>query len=77
MIFNYYGLDWAILIILTVHASLITTKHLKIAFILGIAASLLAVIFNYWINSFAGILFNIVFLLLHIRNLLRIKKLPV
>lgn len=77
-VFKYWGLDWLIYGLIVGNLWLLDNNKLKTAYILGATASLFGIGFNYWIDSFCGILANVVFLILHLRNLYYLKclKLP-
>jgi hypothetical protein len=69
---KYWGLDWLGLSLLVTHAYLLTSKYRRTAFCLGMSGASLMLIFNAWVGSFAGIFFNTLFILIHLRNLVRV-----
>lgn len=73
VIFKYWGLDWAIFILVVLNLWFLGSKnHLKTAYFLGLIAAVLGILFNYWVQSCGGVVANLTFMFLHLRN---IKKL--
>lgn len=75
-VFKYYTYDWWLLSLWTIHAWLLTSKHIKLSFALGVLAAILSILFNFWIESLAGVVFNFVFLGIHLKNLMFCESLP-
>jgi hypothetical protein len=65
LIFKYYGIDWAIFLILIFHLWFIGEKR-RFAFLFGAAASILGIFFAFLVDSVAMILMNSVFCVMHL-----------
>lgn len=73
MIFKYYCVDWAIFILLLTHLWLLGSRH-RTAFIFGMLASALGIIFSLQTESVANATSSILFLFLHIRAYIKWKE---
>lgn len=66
MFFKYYGVDWAIFVILVVHLWLLGNK-LRVAFLFGVLGSSCGIAMGFLCDSLAIIVMNAVFVCMHIR----------
>lgn len=64
MIFQYYGLDWLIFALLLLHVWLLGERN-RFAFVFGVIASILNVLFGWMIGSLAIVLMSVIFTVLH------------
>ena len=64
--FNYYGVDWLIFLLIVVHLHLIAERK-RSAFLFGALATIFGVAFGIMVDSLASILMNVVFCVLHIK----------
>lgn len=66
-LFRFYGVDWVIFILLSVHIWMLGNR-MKSAFLMGIAASVFGCIFGLIIESAATLIMNFSFCLMHINS---------
>jgi hypothetical protein len=65
MIFKYYGLDWAIFVLVVCHLWFLGEKR-RFAFLFGALAAVFGVVFGCLIDSIATVIMNIVFFGMHL-----------
>jgi len=69
-LFNFYGIDWIIFILLSIHIWMLGNR-MKAAFILGIVASCFGILFGIIIDSLATSIMNFSFCIMHIKSYIK------
>ncbi len=69
---NYYGIDWIAMVATFLSIHNLSNKR-KSGFIYGLIAAFFWTIFNLFVESYAGILANVVFAAMNIRGFIKWK----
>lgn len=72
-LWNYYGIDWALLIFSIINLWLLGNGK-KIGFLVGITANICGIIFGIMIESYASPPMNIMFIIMNVRGYLRWRE---
>jgi hypothetical protein len=70
---KYWGLDWLIFLFVVTHLLLLNGEHKRLSYICGAISALLGLCFAIWVDAIGGMVANLTFAVLHVRNLLLLK----
>jgi hypothetical protein len=73
MLWKYYGVDWAVFVLIVLHLWLLGNRN-RFAFILGALGTCFGFAFGILIGSLASVLMNVVFFTMHVRAFFKWAK---